>query len=64
MRHIITISAGLDAPVSLHQRVDGTFAVIYGADVKSDLDLDGAARNLGYSILHSISCLGKLDSGD
>lgn len=61
MRHILTVVEGLDTPVSLHQRVNDTFTVIYGAEVKAELSYADAARVLGECILHSLACLGKLD---
>lgn len=64
MKHIVTFKDGLDVPVSLHQRVNGKFAVIYGADVRSDLTYEQACRDLGSAILHSLTCAGSVHQPD
>jgi len=48
--------------VSLMQRGQDCFTVIYGRQVRSDLNYGEAAKELGQAIMHALACDGKLDN--
>ena len=40
-----------------------TFAVTYGAEVKSGLTWEQAAREYGYCVFHAAQCAGLIEGG-
>lgn len=47
--------------VTLMQSDDGLFSVVYGLDVKSQLDHDRAARAFGHAVFHALACNGAIE---
>jgi hypothetical protein len=65
-KETLTVETG-DVPVSLYAypKVKGRiqrYRVTYGQDIRENLDHANAAGQLGFSILHSLECAGKIDS--
>ena len=46
--------------IILSQTGPDNFTVQYGAEVKSNLDYNQAAKSIGFCIMHALSCEGKL----
>ena len=49
-------------PIHLDQQGKDRFTVVYGLQVKNDLDYSEAAMELGSCIMHALACEGKLDN--
>jgi hypothetical protein len=52
----------VEFPIKLMQTGVDKFTVIYGKQVSENLNYAGAASELGASIMHGLSCQGKLDN--
>ena len=50
-------------PVRLIQNGRGRFTVEYGVQVLNDLTYGEACKELGRSIMHALSCDGRVDNG-
>jgi hypothetical protein len=48
--------------IKLEQRADCTFRLTYGVEVRDHLNYGDAADALGRSMLHALSCDGKIDN--
>jgi hypothetical protein len=51
-----------DFEIRLEQQGKDRFTVVYGLQVKKDLDYAAAASELGACIMHSLALEGKLDN--
>ena len=49
-------------PIHLDQQGKDRFTVVYGLQVKKDLNYGEAASELGSCIMHALACEGKLDN--
>lgn len=49
-------------PIHLDQQGKDRFTVVYGLQVKKDLDYGEAAMELGSCIMHALACEGELDN--
>lgn len=49
-------------PIHLERQGKDRFTVVYGLQVKKDLDYGEAAMELGSCIMHTLACEGKLDN--
>lgn len=65
----LVVKDGLDVPVELYAypkragRIQ-RYRVSYGQDIRENLNYADAASQLGFSIMHSLECAGKLDTSD
>lgn len=48
-------------PIILKKKSKNLYTVTYGKQVSDPLTYEQASNELGYSILHALSCEGKLD---
>lgn len=60
MKHVATFEQGLDTPVTIQQRADGTFKVTYGLEVYDNLTYELACTQLGGVLMHSLACAGHI----
>ena len=51
-------------PIKLEQSGPDNFTVTYGAQVKSWLNYERAAREFGECIFHALACDGRLDNSE
>ncbi len=49
-------------PIELSRQGRNRYSVQYGKQVKSDLNYSGAAKEIGYCLMHALACDGKVDS--
>ena len=49
--------------ITLWQTGNNQFAVVYGTEEYVRLDYVGAAKQLGFSLMHALKCEGKIDNG-
>lgn len=61
MKTLIVTVDDLDHSVSLYQTAIGTFEVVYGKQVKSNLSYLQAAEEFGLCIMHSAQCGGYIE---
>lgn len=54
---------GYAFPIKVLQNSRRKFTVMYGKQVREGLSLGDAADELGSSIMHLMSCEGKIDNG-
>lgn len=49
-----------DVSVTLEQRANGKFRVVYGLEIHDNLNYSEAAREYGFCVMHSLCCSGKI----
>ena len=63
MRTVYEISeSDIAYGIKLEQRTNCRFRLTYGVEVRDNLNYGDAADALGRSILHALSCDGKIDN--
>ena len=62
MKATACIELDLIFPVKLIQNGKDNFTVVYGLQVKKNLNYAEAGKELGYSIMHALACESKLDN--
>jgi hypothetical protein len=60
MKTILTISEGLDFPVSIAQSGKRNFVVTYGKQISTFDNWKSAFEDFGYCVAHSLECAGNL----
>ena len=48
-------------PIQLIKTGKGRYTVVYGVEIHEGLTYTEAAEELGFSIMHALTCEGKLD---
>lgn len=50
-------------PIKLEQYVNGKFKLTYGTEIHDSLTYAQAAHQLGFALMHSFTCEGKIEEG-